>query len=99
MVTLKTYDGRDVKGFIFIRENNPKLHKEHLPSKRYMDILIAGAKRAGLRKSYLQKLQEMETYSPPGWLLKVRAERPPLKTLPKISLEELAQHNGTEDFW
>ena len=98
-VDLEAYDGRRLRGFIFIA-NNPDL-EEFAPSKRYLGIILDGARRAGLCPDYLRMLERHPTYSPPDWVHhRVRRARPRLLSeLPPITVEELAQHKGDEDAW
>merc|ERR1712136_514092 len=88
-VPLKTYTGRTLKGFIYIDRSPDR--KEFLPSKRYLDILISGAKEAGLESKYITKLESQPFYVPTERTLKARSLRPKPEDLPFITLDELSK--------
>ncbi len=89
-VALEAYDGRRLNGFIFIANDHSL--REFAPSKRYLGIILRGARAAGLRRSYLEDLEAHPTYSPPGWVRQLREERPKrLSDLPEVTVEELAR--------
>ena len=46
------------------------------PSKRYMNLLIGGARKSKLDPGYIAKLEEVPTYSPPDHILQLRSTRP-----------------------
>ncbi len=95
-VTLDAYDGRKLKGFIYINQRD----KPDKPaSKRYMGVLIKGAKAAGLKPEYVDKLKAMPTYNPPEFLIEMREGRGQLSDYKAISLEELSRHTKVEDNW
>ena len=56
MTTLHLYDGRKVEGQIYTRSID-KLENLGLPSKRYLHLIINGAKEAGLDAEYVKKLE------------------------------------------
>ena len=56
MCTLHLYDGRVVEGQIYTRPVE-KLQTLALPSKRYLNLIINGAKEAGLDAEYVKKLE------------------------------------------
>jgi len=62
-------------------------------------VILKGAKAAGLKKDYIEKLQLMPVYEPPQWLMEARKNRKPLSEYPPLSKEELAKHNLAEDAW
>lgn len=99
IVTLKSYDGRELEGFVYV----PKEEKtdEFLPSKRYIGVLCKGAKQAGLKEEYLAKLDAIPTYNYQNHpeVLKAREERANIiSSLKEITNEELWMHK-TEDPW
>ena len=56
MTNLELYDGRVVQGQIYTRDKE-KLDNLGLPSKRYLNLIINGAKEAGLNAEYVAKLE------------------------------------------
>jgi len=92
-VPLKTYTGRALRGSIYIDRSPDR--KEFLPSKRYLDILISGAKEAGLESEYIAKLESHPYYVPNEQTLKTRLLRPKPEDLPVITLDELSKN----DLW
>jgi hypothetical protein len=53
------YDGRKIKAFAF--ENRVKSSTAFLPSKRYMGLLISGAKEFNMDEKYIQELESIPT--------------------------------------
>lgn len=90
------YDGRKLQGFVYTGKNPPQ--GEWSPSKRYLGVLCKGARQAGLKPEYIDKLANHETYQPPQWILDARKLRPDPKTLKEVTVQELAGHKG-EGFW
>ncbi len=95
-VSLKTYEGQELKAFIFVIDG--QLQEKH-PSKRYMGIIIEGARRAGLNEEYVKKLEQIPTYKPPKWVIDVRNKRPKWEELPPITVDELAERAAKEKVW
>lgn len=64
-----------LKGFVYygIAKREPE---KRPPSKRYMNLLIRGARESNLDPEYIAKLEEIPTYSPPEHILKLRTTRP-----------------------
>lgn len=96
-VTLHSYDGRSLTGFVYMNKS-PPTGGDLAPSSRYLGVLIKGAKQAGLNKAYIEKLASHEVYVADEATKKARKERPDPKTLKEISVEELAQHSD-QDTW
>ena len=69
-VPLIAYDGTEMKGFVHLNKRAPK--GESTPSKRYLNLLIKGAKQAGLKESYIKQLEATPYYTPPDWIIKAR---------------------------
>ncbi len=65
----------------------------------FSTVLYPGARRAGLKKNYLEKLEKQPFYTPPDWVLELRKKRPKLSDLQPITLEELAQHKDDDNMW
>lgn len=93
------YDGVteiDVEVFV-----NPKPIPLDFPegvcSVRYRDILVNGAKEVDLDPTWIEKLQQLLTYSPSPETLARREKLPPPSALPCLNIEELARHNGKND--
>ena len=61
MTDLHLYDGRIVQGQIYTNDIK-KLDNIGLPSKRYLNLIINGAKEAGLNAEYVAKLEAQEYY-------------------------------------
>ena len=59
MTTLHLYDGRKVEGQIYTRPVE-KLENLGLPSKRYLNLIINGAKEAGLDAEYVKKCRKLK---------------------------------------
>ena len=92
MVTLKSYDGRDLHGFIFINKTPPEGDFE--TSSRYLNVLVKGAKEAGLDPDYIDQLSKRPVYQPDQVTLQARQDRPDPDSLKEITVEELAKHKG-----
>ena len=88
-VTFNTYAGKAIEGFIYIDKSPDR--KEYLPSRRYLNILISGAKEAGLDSKYIAKLESQPFYVPTEKTLKARSLRPKPEDLPVITLDELSK--------
>ena len=54
IVTLNLYDGRKVEGQIYTRK---ELKELGTPSKRYLSLIINGAKEANLDPEYIKKIE------------------------------------------
>ncbi len=96
MVSLEAYDGRTLQAQIYTVDDSLP---EDEPSQRYLDIIISGATKAGLKDDYIQKLRARPVYTPPHWVLKVREKRPKLSELKPITVEELSKHKTDGDVW
>jgi hypothetical protein len=95
IVDLHAYDGRILKGFVYTGNANDTVK----PTKRYMGVLIKGATQAGLKQEYIDKLKARPTHTAESETLARRKALPDPETLPTISVQELAKHNGkTEGF-
>ena len=97
MVTLYAYDGRELSGFIYINKNPPQ--GDFTPSARYLGVLVKGAKQAGLKPEYIEKLSKRPVYQPDEITLQARKDRPDPDSLKEISVEELAKHKIDPDAW
>jgi hypothetical protein len=84
VTTLYLYDGREVKGQIYTRANE-KLQNLGLPSKRYLNLIINGAKEAGLDAEYVKKLEAQPYYVPTEETKEKRKRIPDRESLPKMS--------------
>ena len=84
MTTLYLYDGREVQGQIYTRANE-KLQNLGLPSKRYLNLIINGAKEAGLDAEYVKKLEAQPYYVPSEETKEKRKRIPDRESLPKMS--------------
>jgi hypothetical protein len=61
-----------------------------------MNILIAGAKRANLKKEYIDRLESMPTYKPSQDTLEARKLLPDPSTLPAMTVEEVKLLNDVD---
>jgi len=64
------------------------------PSKRYMNLLINGAKETGLDPNYIELLEKQPFYTPTRQILEKRKNVPHPSLLPKMSIEELKKFCG-----
>ena len=62
-----------------------------------LDPFGEGAKAAGLKPEYVEKLRRIPTYSPPGHILKMREARGDLSDHPEITMDELAKHKSDDN--
>ncbi len=97
MVTLKSYDGRDLHGFIYMNRTPPQ--GDFQPSARYLGVLVKGAKQAGLDSKYIEQLSKRPVYQPDEVTLQARQERPHPDSLKEITVEELSKHKEDPDAW
>lgn len=95
-MNLKSYDGRDLNGFVYVMDAG---EAEATPSGRYMGVIVKGATAAGLKEEWIEKLRAIETYSPPGFIRRLREGRGRLEDHPEVTAEELAAHRGPDDAW
>ena len=65
------------------------MKEEGLPSKRYLGLIIGGAREAGLDAGYIENLTKHPTYKATDDLIEKRKLLPARDTLPKISFTEL----------
>ena len=73
--------------------------EEYTPSKRYLNILIRGAKQLGLDPNYIKRLEATKTYEPTYDVIQMRQNRPKPQDLKQITVEELARHNSKNASW
>ncbi len=93
MVDMEAYDGRKLQGFVYCAE---KEHPKNIfPTRRYMNVVIEGAKQAGLKPNYIEKLKAIPTYVPDASIIAKREVIPKPESLPLFTVEELAKHNGS----
>merc|ERR1719362_751632 len=92
MVTLHSYNGRELEGFIFLNNSPPSLNL--VPSSRYLGVLVKGAKQAGLDPNYIEKLSIHPTYKPNVAVLKARKQRPKPEELNEITVEQLSKNEN-----
>jgi len=79
------------------RKEIPLEFPEGCCSERYRDVLVKGAKECKLAKEWIEKLENLPIYTPSEQTLKMRASIPPPSSLPTMTIEELAQHNGKSE--
>ena len=88
--TLHLYDGRTVQGQIFTRDRDKIQNLDGPPSRRYLNLIINGAKEAGLDTEYVKKLETQTYYTPKEETIAKRKNMPDPASLPKMSYTELA---------
>lgn len=87
-IEITAYDGRILRGYMYVSRRFES--EEFTPSKRYLGILVAGARAAGLSREYICKLESTPTYAPSAETLLVRQSLPAPRTLPAMTVAELA---------
>eukprot|EP00947_MAST-08B_sp_MAST-8B-sp1_P005408 g5408.t1 len=92
-VDVQAYDGRTFKAWVYSAR---KRAEEGRCSKRYLGVLVSGAKAAGLDETYIAALAKTPTYVPSAETLALRGQLPPLASLPGMTVEELAATNQGE---
>ena len=95
--TFLAYDGRKLEGFVYVNKPSAAVTEPLAPSSRYLGVLVKGARKAGLREDYIKRLESTPTYQPSEETLKIRQSLPSPENLPKITVEELAKHNGKDE--
>ena len=75
------------------------MREEYPPSRRYLNILIRGAKQLGLDPNYVRRLESTPTYRPSSRILEIRQNRPKPQDLRPISVQELSHHTHDNDTW
>jgi len=93
VVDLETYDGRKIKSFMYFIEKG----EEGNPSARYLNILVKGAKEAGLKEDYITQLANHPVFVPSEEQIANRSKIPDPSSLPKITIEELASFPKGDD--
>ena len=66
-VDVTTYDGKVLQSYIYSKDVAPGPDGapiERPCSRRYLNILVEGAKSAGLQPEYIERLQALPTYTP-----------------------------------
>ncbi|GMH96415.1 hypothetical protein TrVE_jg10123 [Triparma verrucosa] len=87
-VTVSAYNGRTFKAWVY---SSRKPKPSQPCSSRYLNILVSGARDAGLDPTYIDRLAERPTYKPSPSVLSLRSEIPELGSLPPMTVEELAK--------
>ena len=99
-VPLLAYDGRTLIGNMLTNVTKPD--GEYQPSKRYLKLLVNGAKEVGLSDEYIKRLESTPTYATPDWVLEERKRHipPNFDGLRPITVAELAGHRRDPDeYW
>ena len=71
-------------------------HPEGACSRRYLNLLIKGAKECDLAADWISMLESLPVYVPTEETLAKRQKMPSLSDLPVMTIEELAAHNGDD---
>ena len=88
MVTLELYDGRKVEGQIYTLKEKKE---DNVPSKRYLNLILTGAREAELDAAYIERLSQHPTYTPSQEIIDKCAQVPAPDNLPKISVQQLRE--------
>jgi hypothetical protein len=61
LLPVLAYDGRVIQAYaLVVRQNSPAIHQQHhLPSNRYLNLLVRGAKHHGVEESYIEYLESL----------------------------------------
>lgn len=96
---MEAYDGRTLNGEIHMNRIPPK--DPAIPSRRYLNLLINGAKSVGLQEKYIQWLESIPTYKTPDNILEARKKHipPNFDGLKEITWDELNKHKVVGDIW
>lgn len=86
-VVVNAYDGRTIEAYVYTKETDAP---ERRPSKRYLNVLLDGARDAGLDKDYITRLAKSVTYIPSDETLALRRALPAPESLPPMTVAELA---------
>ncbi|PAA89635.1 hypothetical protein BOX15_Mlig011547g2 [Macrostomum lignano] len=91
-VPLESYDGRQFEGYVYVNKAGFKSTTEGTPSKRYLQMVIDAARRAGLNSDYIAKLESVKAYKPSAETLAKRSAilsgNYPVKDMTRESLGE-----------
>jgi hypothetical protein len=90
-VPLTTYDGRAMTGRLFTKLGGSVTAPDIPCSARYLNVLVQGAREAGLDSAYIQRLASTPTYQPTQDTLARRAALPSPASLPAITVVELRE--------
>ncbi|GMI27844.1 hypothetical protein TeGR_g12507 [Tetraparma gracilis] len=93
-VDVNAYDGRTFKAWVY---SSRKPKPEEPCSARYLNVLVSGAREAGLDPGYIERLAARPTYKPSAHTLALRAQLPELGSLPPMTVEELAATKESVD--
>jgi len=94
VVEVVCYDGRKINAEVYVgKETAIPCHI--FPSRRYLHLIIAGAKEVGLESDYIEMLESLPYYKPSKQDIEKRKSNPKPSELPSFSIEELAEYNGT----
>ena len=99
-VSLAAYDGSSIdNAFVYVRQEGKSVlpPEQAIPSARYLNVLVSGAKAAGLNSAYIDKLAAHKVYEPSPATLARRAALPSPGALPEITVEELAKYDGNTE--
>jgi len=92
-VEVSCYDGRKISSEVYVgKETASPAHI--FPSKRYLQLIISGAREVKLDPEYIEMLETLPTYTPPKAVLSKRYSVLLPKDLPSWTMSELSEHNG-----
>ena len=93
-MTITTYEGRTLEGYLYTYK---KPAAERLPSARYKNVVLSGARKAGLASEAIREIEQIEVYKPTGETLERRNRLPDPASLPLMSVAELWALRGAAD--
>jgi hypothetical protein len=97
-IEVKTYEGDTILTEVYVPKTPLPLDFPEGPcSERYRDVLIRGAVEVALDKTWIDKLRALPVYSPSRETLEKRAAQPAPGILPRMTVAQLAQHDGSND--
>lgn len=99
---VQCYNGQTLQAECYVKKNQSPVSeiKQGAPSRRYLNIIINGARKANLDPKYIAALEAREYYIPSQDTLQRRADMcdgVDPSSLPQISLAELKQRNGDDE--
>lgn len=96
-VQVQLYEGRRVTAEVYVSKRPPARKP---CSRRYLKLMIEGAKSAGIRQEYIAHLEAIPHYIPDHETLTMRSNLLARKDLNWITVDELREHNGSAgDSW
>uniref|UniRef100_A0A7S1TC95 gamma-glutamylcyclotransferase n=1 Tax=Compsopogon caeruleus TaxID=31354 RepID=A0A7S1TC95_9RHOD len=92
-ILAELYDGRKVKAEVYVAK---WALSSVPPSKRYLTLMIEGARMLGVHAEYLNHLESLPYYIPSEETIRKRSLWPKPQTLPPITLSDMQEHKKKE---